>query len=141
MFTIKSFIHTNMDKQIEYYQNKLNYEMDPSDLHKAMEQGENVVPLDTRRAAAYGKQHIPGAISLPHREINADSTKELDRSKLYVCYCNGIGCNASTWGALKLAKLGFNVKELTGGIQWWKFDGHHLEGTEKGENVSVECAC
>ncbi|MGL5793595.1 MAG: rhodanese-like domain-containing protein, partial [Waterburya sp.] len=34
------------------------------------------------------------------------------------------GCNASTKGALAMTKLGFRVKELMGGLNWWKRDGH-----------------
>ena len=43
-------------------------------------------------------------------------------------YCDGIGCNASTEGALNMAKLDFKVKELMGGLEWWKFDGYATDG-------------
>jgi rhodanese-related sulfurtransferase len=59
--------------------------------------------------------------------MNRESTKQLDRNLLYVTYCDGIGCNGSTKGALKLAELGFQVKELVGGIEWWKRDGYPTE--------------
>ncbi len=39
-----------MKDQIAFYQNKLAYEMDPSDLFKALENGENIIPLDARQA-------------------------------------------------------------------------------------------
>jgi rhodanese-related sulfurtransferase len=130
-----------MNKQIEFYQNKLDFEMDPSDLFEALEKGENVVPLDTRQAIGYNKEHIPGAINLPHRELDKNTTKHLDKSKIYVCYCDGIGCNASTKGALKMTKLGFKVKELIGGIQWWKFDGYATEGIENSKGLEIKCAC
>jgi len=55
---------------------------------------------------------------IPHRTMSEETTKDYDKSKAYVTYCDGIGCNASTKGALKLAKLGFNVKELLGGLDW-----------------------
>lgn len=130
-----------MEKQIEYYQQKLEFEMDSYDLFDALEKGENVIALDARKATAYESEHIPGAINIPHREINEESTKELDKSTTYVCYCTGIGCNASTHGALKMTKLGFKVKELTGGIEWWKFDGHATEGTNKTEGTKINCMC
>jgi len=118
-----------MNKQITYFQNKLDYEMDPFDLFTAMDKGDDVIPLDTRKSAAYEMEHIPGAISLPHREIDEKSTGRLDKTKTYACYCKGVGCNASTRGALKLSKLGFKVKELDGGIVCWKSDGYPTEGT------------
>jgi rhodanese-related sulfurtransferase len=134
-------IQIDLEKQIQYYQNKLNYEMDPSDLFEALERGESLVAVDTRRVKSYNKEHIPGALSLPHREINEQSTKDLDKTKTYICYCVGIGCNASTRGALKLAMLGFKVKELTGGLEWWKMDGYETHGTESFKGLEVKCAC
>lgn len=130
-----------MQKQIEFYENKLAYEMDPSDLWDALENNENVVALDARKAFGFENEHIPTAINLPHREMTVESTKHLDKSKTYISYCDGIGCNASTKGALKMAKLGFKVKELMGGIAWWKFDGYATEGTNAAEGAKMECAC
>jgi rhodanese-related sulfurtransferase len=130
-----------MENQINYYQNKLNYEMDSFDLFNALEKKENVIPLDTRRSSIYKKEHIPGAINLHHRDMDENSTKNLDRSKTYVCYCNGIGCDGSTRGALNMTKLGFKVKELIGGLEWWKYDGYSTEGTEKTDGSENNCAC
>ena len=130
-----------MDKQIEYYQNKLDYEMDPSDLFDAIEKGEEVVPLDARQSFGYEKEHIPNAVNIPHREMSPDTTKHLDKAKTYVCYCDGIGCNASTKGALNMTKLGFKVKELIGGIEWWKFDGYATEGVQGRAGKEIKCGC
>ncbi len=130
-----------MQKQIEFYKNKLAYEMDPSDLWDALENNENTVALDARKTFGFEKEHIPTAINIPHREMTPESTNHLDKSKTYVCYCDGIGCNASTKGALNMAKLGFKVKELIGGIEWWKFDGYATEGTNPVEGAKMECAC
>jgi rhodanese-related sulfurtransferase len=43
---------------------------------------------------------------------------------VYVIYCDGIGCNASTKGVYKLSLLEFRAKELLGGLDWWQRDGH-----------------
>ncbi len=51
--------------------------------------------------------------------MNVEATASLDPGKVYVVYCDGIGFNASTKGAYKLAQLGFRVKELLGGLDWW----------------------
>jgi rhodanese-related sulfurtransferase len=83
-----------------------------------------IVVIDARSRDAYIAGHIPGAVSFPHREMNAETIARLDRSKVYVVYCDGIGCNASTKGAYKLARLGFRTKELLGGLDWWRRDGH-----------------
>jgi len=89
-----------MNNQINYYQEKLKYEMDPSDLFEKLEKEEALIVVDTRQTHGFMKERIPGAINLPHREMDELTTRELDKSKIYVCYCDGIGCNASTKGAI-----------------------------------------
>jgi rhodanese-related sulfurtransferase len=130
-----------MSTAIEHYQNKLAFEMDPSDLFSALEANEQVIVIDARKSFAYERERIPGAINLPHRAMNAESTAGFDKDKLYITYCDGIGCNASTCGALNMARLGFNVRELIGGIEWWKFDGYATEGTMANEGLAIQCAC
>ena len=117
-----------MKEQQLYYEQKLRYEVDSWDLDDAISRGEKILPLDTRSSQSFENEHIPGAINIPHRTMSASSTSHLDKETLYVTYCNGIGCNASTKGALNMVKLGFKVKELTGGLDWWKRDGHPTEG-------------
>ncbi len=130
-----------MEEQIQYYQNKLAFEWDSADLFENLEVDPDIVIVDTRKEFAYEAEHIPGAVSFPHRTMNDASTRKLDRNKVYICYCDGIGCNGSTNGALKMAKLGFNVKELIGGLDWWKRDGYSTEGTEATAGLNVQCAC
>ena len=130
-----------MERQIEYYQNKLDFEMDPSDLFSALEKGEDIVPLDTRKTESYENEHIPGAINIWQREMNEKTTSHLDKTKIYACYCDGIGCNGSTRGASNMTRLGFNVKEVIGGIEWWKFDGYATEGTHSQKGAHISCAC
>jgi len=131
-----------MEAQIKHYENKLAFEMDPSDLYEALKNGENIIVIDARKSFGYEAEHIPNAINIPHREMNSTSTNHLDRTALYVTYCDGIGCNASTKGALNMTKLGFKVKELIGGIEWWKKDGYATEGTNgNATKQTIECAC
>ena len=87
------------------------------------------------------KKHIPKAINIPHRTISQDSLKNLDKSKLYVSYCDGIGCNASTKTAFKLLTLGLEVKELLGGLDWWKRDGYATQGLNAQDGTEVSCSC
>src|SRR6202011_3303321 len=118
---------------------KLEYHTDSWDLSVDLKSGHpDIIVIDARSRDAYRAGHIPGARSFPHREMTADTTAQLDRAKVYVVYCDGIGCNASTKGAYKLAGLGFRVKELLGGIDWWRRDGHpvtvsHDPGTLRAE--------
>lgn len=133
-----------MKNQIEHYKNKLDYEIDSWDLNDGIQSGANIIVIDTRSKIAYEKEHIPGAINIPHRTMDEKTTEHLDRSALIVTYCDGIGCNASTKGAYKMSLLYFNVKELIGGIEWWKRDGYHTEGVESQSielDDQIECGC
>lgn len=128
-------------EQIAYYEQKLKFEMDAWDLFESIHQGEKIMVLDARSSEAYVQEHIPGSINIPHREMAPDKTMHLDKTYLYVCYCDGIGCNASTKGALNMAKLGFKVKELIGGLDWWKRDGYETEGTMANKGRQIICGC
>lgn len=130
-----------MTDQIHFYQVKLRYETDSWDLSEALKRGDKVIVLDTRSPEAYDNEHIPGAKSCPHRTMNIETTADFDTSYTYVTYCDGIGCNASTKGALQMAQLGFTVKELLGGIDWWKRDGYATEGKNASETTLSSCGC
>jgi len=93
-----------------------------------------IVVIDARSHDAYATGHIPNAVSLPRREMSRKTTAALDPSRVYVVYCDGIGCNASTKGAYKLAQLGFRAKELLGGLDWWRRDGHPVVGSHEPGN-------
>jgi rhodanese-related sulfurtransferase len=127
-----------MNEQLRHYERKLAFETDSWDVKVVLESGDNIVLIDTRSPEAYQKEHIPGAINIPHRKMSEETTKHLDKEILVVTYCDGIGCNASTKGALNMVKLGFRVKELMGGLDWWKRDGHL---TESGVACTGSPAC
>ena len=129
-----------MNDQIRYYSDKLAYEIDSWDLQVALDAGENITVIDARSSEAFQREHIPAAINIPHRTMTAESTGHIDKSALVVIYCDGIGCNGSTKGALNMLKLGFRVKELMGGLDWWKRDGHKTHGSA-GSNKSASCGC
>ena len=130
-----------MKEQQLYYEQKLRFEMDSWDLAEAILHGETILPIDTRSPEAFENEHIQGAINIPHRTMSVNSTSHLDKEVLYVTYCNGIGCNGSTKGALNMVNLGYKVKELIGGLDWWKSDGHKTEGNKVNESSPIGCDC
>ena len=130
-----------MNEQIKHYEDKLKYEMDSWDLSVALKNNENVIVIDARASNAYEYERVPNAINIPHKTMNIDTTKDLDKDALYISYCDGIGCDASTKGAVNLAKLGFSVKELLGGLDWWKRDGHATEGQRNTDDKVITCGC
>lgn len=107
---------------------KLEFETDPADVYADLQQGrEGFVLVDTRGPEAFAEGHIAGALNLPSRDITAETTDVLPRDRLVVTYCWGPGCNGSTKGAARLALLGFRVKEMIGGIEYWKREGYPVE--------------
>ena len=129
--------------QLDFYQEKLAYEIDSADLKTALDQGQELVVVDGRSAEAYAHEHIAGAISIPHRSISEELLDGHAKEPLYVAYCDGIGCNASTKTAIKFATSGFRVKELIGGLDWWKRDGYPTEGhaAHRAAHDQVDCGC
>lgn len=130
-----------------YMLHKLSFHADAWDVAEDLRNGiESIIVIDTRSEALYVKGHVPGAINFPHRLMDAQSTSAMDRTKLYVTYCDGIGCNGSTKGAYKLAALGFTVKEMLGGLDFWIRDGQPLAsgnapGSMPGDAPAIECEC
>jgi rhodanese-related sulfurtransferase len=106
---------------------RLAYETDPADVHADLAKGRtDFVLIDARSPEDYATGHLPGAVNLPVRRITADAAVDLRRDCVYVTYCWGPGCNGSTKAAARLAALGFRVKEMIGGVEWWLRDGYDL---------------
>jgi rhodanese-related sulfurtransferase len=128
---------------------KLAVETDVSDVHAALESGDPAfVLLDSRSAESWAQGHIPGAVHLPGREIAARAPGELDRSVPVVTYCWGPGCNGATRAALTLAQLGFRVREMIGGFEYWAREGFPVETARGVESAvadpltaPVSCGC
>ena len=130
-----------MSEQARYYEEKLAYEVDSWDLKMALDSGERIIVIDARSPESFQRAHVPGAINIPHRTMSVETTAKLPKEALVVVYCDGIGCNASTKGALKMLLLGFQVKELIGGLDWWRRDGHDVHArTASGDSATCGCA-
>ncbi len=111
-----------------HFQSKLVNETDPSDVYYDLQNGETgFMILDSRSPEAFAKEHLPEAISMPHRKINEGSTAAWPKDKLIVVYCYSPACNAAAKAAVKLIELGFTVKEMIGGIEYWKEEGYPLQ--------------
>lgn len=126
---------------------RLAFETDPSDLAADLAAGAaadgRIIVIDTRSPAAYDLAHIAGARNLPHATVDERTTAGFDPDALYVTYCWGPACNASTRGAAALASLGFRVKELIGGLSAWQVEGFPIEGDPDpvGPIAEIDCAC
>lgn len=134
-------------QSVDYLQHKLAFYSDAWDLAEDIQNGHpGIVVLDVRSETHYRQGHITTARSFPHRSMTADTLAQLDPTLLYITYCDGIGCNGSTKGALKLASAGLYVRELIGGLDFWMRDQHPVTaGDSPGEwppsPVDKECGC
>lgn len=107
---------------------KLSLETDVSDVWNDLQNHvEGFCVLDSRSEKAYRDGHVPGALHLPHAHISAETTVHLDRTKLMVVYCWGPACNGAAKACAKLAALGFHVKEMLGGMEYWEKEGNPIE--------------
>jgi len=130
-----------MKEQQSFYEQKLKYETDSWDLSDALSKNKNVIVIDARSNKSFDIEHIPGAINIPYRNMTAENTNDLKKNKSYVVYCNGIGCNASTKAAINMSKLGYEIKELLWGLDWWKRDGFQTEGSKASPGKEIQCDC
>ena len=116
-----------MNAAHEYFTRRLAFETDADDVGSALQHGTaDFTLLDARSLAAYAAAHLPGAISLPHREITAEA---LPDGPLGV-YCWGPGGNAATKAAARISALGREVKEMIGGFEYYVREGHPVEGAQ-----------
>jgi len=116
---------------------KLSVETDPSDVRADLDRDAcSFLLIDARSQKQYADCHIPGATNMPHRTISAESTAQLARDTLIVVYCCGPACNAAARACAKLSALGFTVKEMIGGLTYWRHEGFDVEG-ELGTNAPM----
>ena len=102
----------------------LAMQTDVSDVRAALAGGApGFVLLDSRGLSAWEQGHIPGALHLPTGQIADWAADVLDAAVPVVTYCWGPGCNGATRAALALASLGYAVKEMIGGIEYWIREG------------------
>jgi len=60
-------------------------EIDRDGVRRLMEQGAQIV--EVLPAREYSEDHLPGAINLPLRTIEADASRVLDPSRPVIVYC------------------------------------------------------
>jgi rhodanese-related sulfurtransferase len=113
-----------------YFAAKLAYETDPSDVYAAQKAGERFVIVDVRSADAWAQGHIVGAVHMPYRDIARRAPQEFDVAVPVVVYCWSPGCNAGTKAAVEFAKLGYSVKEMIGGYEYWVREGQPTESAD-----------
>ncbi len=115
-----------------YYARKLAFETDCWDVHASFLAGHrDFVLLDVRSPALFATARIPGAINLPHGKMTAHRMSEWPADTLFVVYCAGPHCNGTDKAALRLARLGLQVKVMIGGMTGWADEGFEFESSSQ----------
>ncbi|PPK68870.1 rhodanese-like domain-containing protein [Actinokineospora auranticolor] len=131
---------------VAHFTARLTFETDPSDVRAAQVAGTPLVLVDSRSAESWAQGHVAGALHLPTREIAARARDLVPADADVVTYCWGPGCNGGTRAALEFARLGYRVREMIGGFEYWAREGLPLVGAERAADplttvVGAGCAC
>lgn len=108
---------------IEYFAAKLRYETDPSDVSAALAAGDEFVFVDTRGHSSWHQGRAKGAVHIPRAEISTRAPLEIPLGTPVVVYCWGPACNGATRSAIEFLKLGYTVREMIGGFEYWAREG------------------
>ncbi|MFG6194228.1 rhodanese-like domain-containing protein [Nonomuraea sp. JJY05] len=113
---------------LAHFAARLAFETDVSDVAADLAAGvPGVVVVDSRSRESWDQGHIEGAVHLPTAEIATRAPGLVPREATVVTYCWGPGCNGATRAALEFAKLGYRVKEMIGGFEYWAREGFPVE--------------
>lgn len=144
---------------LAHFRARLSFEADVSDVHADLGLGlvgRAFVLVDSRSGESWEQGRVPGAVHLPTRQIARRAAEGtlgtlLPAGMPVVTYCWGPGCNGAAKAALELARLGYPVKEMIGGFEYWVREGYAYESAWGRRNPAADpltapvggaaCAC
>ncbi|MET1079588.1 MAG: rhodanese-like domain-containing protein [Pseudomonas sp.] len=142
---VSQFPAAASDLALAHFSARLSFETDCSDVQASQQAGEiDYLLVDVRGPDAYAQGHVPGALNIPHRLMTADYLARFPRDSLFVVYCAGPHCNGVHRAALRLAGLGYAVKEMIGGVTGWLDEGLSLVssvGQSLATGAGISCDC
>jgi|GEM_PF-105991 len=111
---------------VAHFAAKLRYETDAADVVAAMAAGERLALVDTRNLASWNQGHAAGAVHMPRTEVAERAPREIPLDTPVVVYCWSPGCNGADKAALEFAKLGYEVRLMIGGFEYWAREGYDV---------------
>lgn len=121
---------SSVSQAAAHFAARLQCETDPSDVHAALETGEpGFVLVDTRSLEAWEQGHARGAVHITKPEM-PDAIPRYPAETRFVVYCWGPGCNGATKAGLIISELGYAVKEMIGGFEYWAREGMPVDKVE-----------
>lgn len=96
-------------------------------VRELVEQGAQLIEVLPRDE--YEESHLPGAVNIPLKELDAESAGRLDRERPLIVYCWDVLCDMSPRAAWRLESLGFEeVHDYVAGKADWLGRGWDYEG-------------
>ena len=94
------------------------------ELRDRVRHGDAVI-LDVRPTDEYEAGHLPGAVSIPVRELQK-RLRELPAGRDVVAYCRGPYCVYAVAAVDILRRAGFKARRTEVGVAEWKLSGHKV---------------
>jgi rhodanese-related sulfurtransferase/predicted transcriptional regulator len=110
-------------------------DLEPVDRDELLRRAESgaVTVVDVRPEEEYRAGHIPGAVSIPLRDLEA-RISEIPRDTEIVAYCRGPYCVMAIRAVELLRKKGYRASHLEEGIPEWRALGLPIEKDPEGIN-------
>jgi rhodanese-related sulfurtransferase/CBS domain-containing protein len=95
--------------------------IDRDEVQRQLEDGAQLVEVLT--ADDYDDEHLPGAINIPLKRLEAEGARRLDRDRPVIVYCYDYQCDLSPRAAAWLERLGFTAvyDYVAGKADWGSF--------------------
>ena len=118
LFLLTAMLLTGCGQANQTSQEAVYMNITAQEAKQIMDTQAGYIILDTRAQYEYDESHIPGAIVIPHDEIEEKAEQILqDKNQLILVYCRS--GRRSKIAAEALVKLGYtNIKEFGGIIDW-----------------------
>jgi len=111
--------------------------IDYAELRGLLDAGAQLV--EVLPAEEYAEEHLPGAISIPLKELDAETTAALDRRVPVITYCWDWLCDMSPRAAARLDSLGFEqVYDYAPSKVDYLARGLPTEGEKAGERRAID---
>ena len=111
------------EQRIAHFSARLAFETDVSDVRAEQLAGPEFTLVAVRSLASWSQGRARGAVHMPRQHIATRAPAELDPGVPVVVYCWGPGCNGAHKAALAFAQLGYEVREMIGGFEYWAREG------------------
>lgn len=96
--------------------------------------------MEVLPAEEYEELHLPGAIHLPLKELDAQHAAHLDRARPVIAYCWDALCDMSPRAAARLALLGFEAYDYALSKVDWMAHGLPMEGSAASRPTALTLA-